>query len=150
MRPGREIDCRIAQEVMGYRVFVQKHVLHEETPQGSRPLRFYTREMGDAWEVAQKMNITILPIENNQWFAMVGRIGGWKSPQDFISYLQEGNFVDAGAAMAENAAKSICLAALKAIEVRAAVAGQQAPQGGQDIIDEDEDDDGLATVTTLQ
>ncbi len=118
MRPGREIDCTIAEHVFGHRVFVKKRALYEETPKGERPLRFYAKEMAPAWEVAEKMSISMIPIENGQWFALVGTEFGWKNPAEFIAYMQTGKFVDAGAAVGESAPMVICVAALKAIEAR--------------------------------
>ena len=119
MRPGREIDCTLAQDVFGHRVFVRKGILHEETPKGDRPLRQYTRDMNAAWEVASKLNVSLIPIEGGQWFALLGsRDGGWKSPADFITYLQSGQFANAGAAVAGTASLAICLAATRALEAR--------------------------------
>lgn len=120
MRPGREIDVRIAQEIFGQRVFVKKGVLHEETADGDRPLRMYTKEMEWAWEVAVRMSIGVLPIEGGGWFAMVGGKGGWASPQAFINYLQNAEFQNAGAAIDPSAPKAICLAAINALENRKA------------------------------
>jgi hypothetical protein len=121
MRPGRELDCSIAQEVFGHRVYVKKRVLYEDAPKGERPLREYTKQMSWAWEVAEKMNISLIPIEGGQWFALVGPEFGWRSPADFIQYLQEGNFVNSGAAVGTDAPMMICLAAMKAIATRKAV-----------------------------
>jgi hypothetical protein len=122
MRPGREIDCSIAQEVFGYRVYVKKRVLYEDAEKGERPLREYTKQMTWAWEVAEKMSISLIPIEGGQWFALVGPEFGWRSPADFIQYLQEGNFVNSGAAVGPDAPMMICLAALKSIATRKAQA----------------------------
>ena len=120
MRPGRELDCEIAQKVFGREVFVKKKILHEMTEQGDRPLRRYTKEISAAWEVVEKLNITVLPIEDGQWFALLGKSEPWKSPADFIQYLGEGKFVEAGAAISDNAATAICQAALRALTVRSA------------------------------
>jgi hypothetical protein len=118
MRPGRELDCTIAEQVFEHRVFVKKRMLFEETPKGERPLREYTKDIAAAWEVAEKMSISMIPIENGNWFAMVGSEYGWKSPADFIQYMQTGKFVDSGAAVGVSAPLVICLAAMKAIETR--------------------------------
>lgn len=116
MRPGRELDCAVAKEVLGHTVYVKKRVLFEVTPQGERPLRNYTKEIQWAWEVAEKMSISLIPIENGSWFAMVGNEQGWKSPAEFIQYLQAGNFLTAGAAVGPSAPLMICTAAMKAVE----------------------------------
>ena len=126
MRPGRELDTAIATQVFNHEVFIHKKIPYEKTPKGDRPLRFYSREIEAAWEVVEKMGITMIPIVNNTWFALIGPKDGWKSPADFISYLQSGNFVNAGAAVAENAPLTICLAAIKAIESRNAEMSKQA------------------------
>lgn len=118
MRPGREMDCAIAQKIFGHRVHVKKRILHEETPKGERPLRLYSKEIEWAWEVAAKMGISLIPIENGSWFALVGNKHGWKSPAEFIEYLQTGEFAKAGAAVGENAPHVICMAALTAAENR--------------------------------
>lgn len=120
MRPGREIDARIAQEVFGYEVTVVKKVLHERAPLGVRPLLKYSKDVAAAWLVAEKMHIAVLPVEGNSWFAMAGKSEGWKSPAEFLEFLQEAKFMEAGAAVGANIAETICLAALNAIEKRKA------------------------------
>lgn len=122
MRPGRELDCSIAQEVFGNRVFVKARVLYEDAPKGARPLPEYSKKIEWAWEVAEKMSISLLPVENGAWFAMVGPEMGWSSPAEFVKTIQSGNFVESGAAVGPNPATMICLAALKAVEVRKAKA----------------------------
>ena len=114
MRPGRELDVEVAKTVFGHQIFVKKRILHERTPLGDRPLRSYSKDMAAAWDVVEKMRIGILPIENGMWFAIVGSEAGWKSPADFIDFLQTGNFAKSGAAVAESASLSICLAAMNA------------------------------------
>ncbi len=116
MRPGRELDCAVAKEVLGHTVYVKKRVLFEITPEGERPLRNYSKEIEWAWEVAEKMSISLIPIENGSWFAMVGNEKGWKSPAEFIQYLQAGNFLTAGAAVGPSAPLMICTAAMNAVE----------------------------------
>ncbi len=118
MRPGRELDTKIAEDIFGHTVLVKQKVLHERTPGGDRPLRNYSKEIQWAWEVAKKMNITMIPIEGGTWFAMAGKENGWGSPGEFIAYLTTGNFVDSGAAVGDDAPLMICLAALKALESR--------------------------------
>lgn len=131
MRPGRELDCEIAQKVFGRKVFVKKHVLYEQTPEGDRPLRRYSKEMSDAWEVAEQMHMSLLPIENGEWFALVGEGKGWQSPADFMVYLQSGKFVNAGAAVAKEAPLAVCLAAMRALEARNKPAELKAVPGGE-------------------
>jgi hypothetical protein len=118
MRPGRELDVQIAKEVFGYNVWAKAKVLYESAPLGERPLRAYSRDMEWAWEVAAQMKISLIPIEGGQWFAFAGTVVGWKSPAEFIKYLQSGDFVDAGAALGESAPLAICIAAIKAAEKR--------------------------------
>jgi hypothetical protein len=118
MRPGRELDTSIAQQVFGHFVFVKNKELYERAPKGDRPLRKYSKEIAPAWEVAEKMKVSLIPVENNQWFALVGGADGWKSPADYITYLQTGKFVEAGAAVGDEVPLIICLAALKAVEAR--------------------------------
>lgn len=53
MRPGREIDARVAQEVFGHKVWAQNKTLFESAEKRERPLRKYSTEMEWAWEVAE-------------------------------------------------------------------------------------------------
>ena len=124
MRPGRELDCSVAQEILGHDVYVKARVLYERTPRGERPLRNYTKEIQWAWEVAERANISLIPIENGSWFALAGPDFGWKSPAEFITYLQSGEFLTAGAAVGPNPALMICVAAMKAVEAKAAASKQ--------------------------
>jgi hypothetical protein len=118
MNAGRELDERIAKEVLGNSVARQKREVYESTPKGTRPLRSYSTDIEAAWEVAQAMAISIVPIENKEWFAFVGRSGGWKSPAEFLEALSTAEFMESGAAVSPSAALSICLAALRAVEKR--------------------------------
>lgn len=124
MRPGRELDTTIAQQVFGHFVFVKNKELYERAPKGDRPLRKYSKDIQAAHEVMEKMKVALIPVENNQWFALIGGADGWKSPADFIQYLQTGKFVEAGAAVGEEIPLTVCLAALKAIEAQKAHATQ--------------------------
>jgi hypothetical protein len=116
MRPGREVDATVAQEVLGYTVKVKKKELWEVTPKGERPLRKYSKDIGAAWEVVEKLNMTLISIENGQWFALVGLGRAWKNPAEFLLYLQSGQFAQAGAAVGEDAPMTVCLAAIKALK----------------------------------
>ncbi len=118
MRPGRELNTRIATEVLGYKVARHKGVLTEFRPNGERPLRDYSNEMEFAFEVAQKMKVTLIPIVGEQWFAFIGDpdSGGWESPQAVLQFLEAGKFTNSGAAADENPALAICVAALKCAE----------------------------------
>ena len=127
MRPGRELDTLIAQHIFNHQVIIKRKVPTEVTPAGERPLRLYSKEIGAAFDVASSLNISLIPIEGGQWFALAGKAEGFGSPAQFIQYLSEGNFVDAGAAVSESPALSICLAAMKSVEAKMAakVAKQQ-------------------------
>lgn len=131
MRPGREIDTKIATEVFGHKVWARGKVLFENPPQGERPLRKYSREIEWAWDVAEKMKITLIPVENNQWFAFVGPgdKDGWTSPMEVLRLLEEKNFAGCGAEVGRDAALVICSAALKAIEKRRAAEIQPRADG---------------------
>ncbi len=122
MRPGREIDARIAKEVFGYNVWAQAKVLFENAEKGDRPLRNYSKELEWAWEVAEKMKITLIPVEGGQWFAFTGPTdrNGWESPQAVLKFLEAGNYNECGAAVGEKPAAVICEAALRAAEKRRA------------------------------
>ncbi len=116
MRPGREIDTRIAREVFGHEVWATNKVVHEKAGEIKRPLRNYTKEMEWAWEVAQKMRISLLPVGQYDWFAFAAGLEGWESPQHFAEFLQAGSFESCGAAVGPSAPMVICEAALRAVE----------------------------------
>lgn len=128
MRPGKELNTKIATEVFGYKVFKHKGDWSENHPLGIRPLRNYSNDIQWAWEVADKMKVCLIPVPEGQWFAFVGPEdkNGWESPKDALAYLETGEFNGAGAAVGENAALAICLAALNAAEKRKKIAGDVA------------------------
>jgi hypothetical protein len=76
--------------------------------------------MNAAWEVAQKMRITLIPIQDRSWFALVGKPTGWESPAQLMQYMAENAFAEGGAAVQNSAPLAICLAALTAIQKRGA------------------------------
>ena len=114
MRPEREIDSRVAQEIFGHEVFAKDENFHESTEAGIRPLRNYSSDMGAAWLVAEKMRISLIPIEGGSWFAFVGGENGWANPESFLEYLRSGDFSQCGASVGPNPAQAICEAALVA------------------------------------
>ncbi|MBX2993632.1 MAG: hypothetical protein KF681_02390 [Bdellovibrionaceae bacterium] len=127
MRPGRELNTRIATEVFGYKVLRHKGELTEDHPLGYRPLRNYSNSIEWAWEVAMKMKVTLIPTIDNQWFAFIGDADnqGWESPQAALQFLEAGNFKGSGAAVNENPSLAICMAALRAVEKRATETNEQ-------------------------
>lgn len=120
MRPGRELDTLISQHVFNHTVVVKRKVPTEITPAGERPLKEYSKEIGAAFDVAKKMNISLIPIEGGSWFALAGEKDGFASPADFMRYLGEGKFEDSGAAVSDSPALSISLAAIRAVESKIA------------------------------
>lgn len=118
MRPGREIDTRIAREVFGNEVWATNKVVHERAGDVKRPLRNYTKEMEWAWEVADRMRITLVPVRTGEWFAFAAGEQGWESPQAFADFLKAGDFGGCGAALGKSAPLVICEAALRAVEKR--------------------------------
>lgn len=136
MRPGRELDTRVAREIFGHHVWASNKIIYEKTQNGKRPLRNYSKEMEWAWEVADKMKITLLPIEGGQWFAFSDAGEGWKSPQDFIETLQKGEFVEGGAAIGDKVALVICTVAIKAVEKDQSKLAQ--PMESDEVSDEEE------------
>jgi hypothetical protein len=118
---SRDLDQLISQYVLGHQVIEQrKGGLKERTRLGHvRPLRAYSKDIGAAWEVAEKMAITLIPIQGGKWFAMVGNAGeAWGSPADFLKFLGSADFTNAGAAVEDSPALTICLAALQAVQKR--------------------------------
>lgn len=59
----------------------------------------------------------MIPTEQG-WFVMVGKSEGWKSPADFLLFLQKADFAKSGAAVGHDAPMTICLAAMKTVENR--------------------------------
>jgi hypothetical protein len=118
MKPGKEMDILVATQVMGHAISKQKQMVYEASHQGTRPLRSYSKNIEDAWEVVMAIGITMIPIDDGSWFAMVGPREGWKSPAEFIDCMQKGDFARSGAAVTQSAPLSICLAALNAVEKR--------------------------------
>lgn len=119
MRPGRELDTLIAKNIFNHEVVVKRKIPTEITPLGERSLREYSKDISAAFEIAKVLNISLIPIEGNRWFALAGKSQGFESPAAFMKYLGTGNFINAGAAIEESAPLSICLAALKLIESNA-------------------------------
>jgi len=111
---GRELDVLIAREVLGFDVEKHKKWGYvETTPDGQRPLPHYSTDIKAAWEVADAIGISLLPIEDGSWFALIGPKRGWTTPSEFFSYMQDGQFKKGGAAVAETASMAICLAAVR-------------------------------------
>ena len=54
----------------GHEVVIKRRDPTEVTPAGERPLREQTKEIGAAFEVAKKLNISLIPIEGGPWFAL--------------------------------------------------------------------------------
>ncbi|MDQ3230228.1 MAG: hypothetical protein M3Q07_00270 [Pseudobdellovibrionaceae bacterium] len=119
MNKSREIDIFIASKVLGHGVYHEKTgAVREQLPSGqSRPLRSYSEDISAAWEVVEKLGITLLPVEDG-WFALVGQKRGWSSPAEFLLYLQKADYVRSGAALGDKAPMTICMAAMKALEHR--------------------------------
>jgi len=127
LRPGREVDTKIAQEVFGHKVWSRGKILLENPESGERPLRRYSKEMEWAWAVADKMHITLIPIAGGEWFAFIGPEDkkGWESPQAVLKFLESGQFDGCSAAVGNEAPWVICQAALNALAKRQHAAGLQ-------------------------
>lgn len=118
MGSSREIDKQIAEDVFDYQVTAVDSDFYELSNLGLRPLPNYSQNIEAAWSVAEKLNIALVPVAQNSWFAMVGKSGGWVNPSEFLLFLNEANFSEVGAAIGTSAAETICRAALNAIEKR--------------------------------
>src|SRR5258708_141777 len=100
MKIGRELDAKVATDVMQNTVVRQKNGSWVEgTERGTRPLPAYSKEITAAWEVAQRLGITMIPISDGSWFSLVGDKPGWNSPAELLQYLATADFVNAGAAV---------------------------------------------------
>lgn len=80
MRPGRELDTMIAKHIFNHDVIIKRKIPTEVTPVGERPLREYTKEIGAAFEVAKKLNISLIPIENGGWFTT----GNFRNSKNYV------------------------------------------------------------------
>lgn len=118
MQTGREIDIRIAQEIFEFEVFLKDETYFEKSGNEERPLKFYSRDIQSAWLVAEKMRVSLIPVENRNWFAFIDPEDGWSAPEAFLNFLKEGNFTQSGASVGDNAALVICEAALVANQKR--------------------------------
>lgn len=119
MNKPRELDILMAQKVLGHQTYHEKNgAPRERLPSGqTRPLRPFATDIAAAWEIVEKLGITLLPVEQG-WFALVGEKRGWTSPAEFIAYLQTADFANSGAAVGDQAPLTICLAVMKALERR--------------------------------
>ncbi len=115
-----ELNALVSQYVLGHQVIRQKKgTMKEKTRQGQiRPLRNYCADIAAAWEIVDKVGVTLIPIENGMWFGIIGPRDRWKSPGEFLCFLQAGQFLESGAAIEKSAPLTICLAALKSVEKR--------------------------------
>jgi hypothetical protein len=132
MRPGRELDTEIATQVFGHRVWAKNRMLYENAPKGDRPLRNYSAEIEWAAEVVTRLKMTLIPIENDQWFAFVGpeAKAGWESPNAVLEFLVGGEFESCGAAVGKKLPLVICEAALRATGKRMSLANLNAAGPG--------------------
>jgi hypothetical protein len=119
LKVGRELDIIMAQEVLGHEVAKNKKFgFVETTPLGTRPMKKYSKDIEAAWEIALHLGVTLLPIQDGTWFAMIGPERGWESPAQFYKYMQDAQFMRSGAAVAESGPLAICLAAYQAVQRR--------------------------------
>lgn len=128
MKNTRDLDVKIAEVVFGHSVSGEGKTLIETTAKGERPLRKYTTDLSEAWAVAERFQISLIPIENGQWFAFAGpaEIKGWRSPRILFDFLNAGEFTDCGASLQPNPAHAICEAALIVAEKRRTAAAEEA------------------------
>lgn len=110
----RDIDKLMASKVLGHTLYYEKNgAIRERLASGqTRPLRPYATDIAAAWEVVQKLGVALLPTSEG-WFALIGESHAWRSPAEFMAYLQKGDFVRAGAAVAPQASTAVCLAAVR-------------------------------------
>lgn len=127
MEAGRSLDVAVAEQVMGFAVSPKGDDWVEQRPEGSRPVRPYSTDIGAAWEVVEKLGVTLLPVEHGSWFALAGPRREWKSPDELIECLQKRDFSNAGAGVSESAPHAICLAGLAMAQRRAEQAGDVIP-----------------------
>ena len=113
----RDIDKIMAAKILEHTLYYEKSgAMRERLPTGqTRPLRNYSTDINAAWEVATKLGVTLLPTTEG-WFALIGPATEWRSPAEFMVYLQKADFVKAGAAVAPQGSMAICLAAVRWLE----------------------------------
>lgn len=117
MQKNRDIDVKVAQKIFGREVSLEVNGdFFELLEDGSyRPLPVYSIEISAAWEIVVKLAMTLIPVDAG-WFALVGHGRPWISPAEFLAYLQRADFANSGAAVGDDAALTICLAALKSMD----------------------------------
>jgi hypothetical protein len=113
----RNIDIQISNIVMGYTISQENDgTLSEASSEGLiRPLRAYSSDINAAWEVVEKLDMTVMPVDAG-WFAFVGHRRPWASNAELLTFLQSAEFAHSGAAVGKNPSFTICLAALSSIE----------------------------------
>jgi hypothetical protein len=126
MQEARELDKMMAEKILGHVLFYEQNgALKEKIPGGhSRPLAPYSTDIAAAFEVVTKLGVTLIPVDEG-WFALIGDRPVWASPAEFMSFLQKGDFVNAGAAVSPSAPMAVCLAAIRTLEHRLRVATEK-------------------------
>jgi hypothetical protein len=57
-------------------------------------------------------------VEGDQWFALAGNVRRWASPAEFLKVVSLGRFKEMGAYVGTDAAFTICMASVHAVEGR--------------------------------
>lgn len=129
----REIDKIMAARVLNHTLYYEKNgAIRERLPSGqTRPLRPYSTDISAAWEVVKELGVALLPTTEG-WFALIGEAPVWRSPAEFMAYLQKGDFVQAGAAVAPQGSMAVCLAAIRWLDNRETRAASQAEGASSD------------------
>lgn len=127
MKPGRELDMRIAVDVMGWTKSVQVHpemraiTLQDLYNDPSIPMPHYSTDIAAAWLVVEKFNQTM----PKTWtFNLFGSGNDWHVEID----SNDGRFLQNGPSVqvferAETVPLAICLAAMKVVNASPLPAG---------------------------
>lgn len=118
MKPGRELDALVAEKVMGYAIgdgqggwIVQKVIIHrpddgtaEWLRNGQQQLPHYSTDISAAWEVVDKLKISIVP-----------QCLGAPDEYSYMVEYENEPYVNGIRVFASKAPEAICKAALLAV-----------------------------------
>lgn len=116
MKPGKELNEWIAEHVFGWKKVSEdvwdQHKIGEGTFRG--PLPDYSTDMNAAMDVVEKAGITaIIKVFDGRWMARLN------DPADLDTYYEVSCYKDCeDFAIGETAPHAICLAAMKALEIK--------------------------------
>jgi hypothetical protein len=127
VRPGRELDLRVAGEVMGWSnlsrgsrgigAFGWHPGLTDVPPHGRIPVPNYSTDMRAAWEVHLAICERLFSVRR-RYFAALQDLTRPEPPSDFVRPLDGAAWPDVLVVLRHRMPEAICLAALTAMEAQ--------------------------------